>query len=123
MKGIPWLGFALLMLFDSLGQIGFKFAAEAAAPASLDFSWVQRVALEPWVYLAVSGYVGAFLTWMTILKSVAVGPAFAASHLEIVTVLIFSAVYLGERLTLLQGLGCLSILVGVGVLAVTEREH
>ena len=49
-----------------------------------------------------------------------IGPAFAASHLEIVSVTLFSVAFLGDRLSALQALGCCAIVSGVIVLAATE---
>ena len=48
------------------------------------------------------------------------GPAYAAAHGHIVTVLIISILFLGERLTLVQGLGSVAILAGLTILACTE---
>jgi uncharacterized membrane protein len=59
---------------------------------------------------------------MTMLKHAPLGPVFAASHLEIVSVTLFSIAYMGDRLTLLQVIGCCAIVAGVLVLAVTEGE-
>mgnify|MGYP000547070158 CR=1 FL=1 len=55
----------------------------------LEFSpaWLVRVFGQPWIYGAFVGYIGAFFTWMSLLKHAPIGPAFAASHLEIITVL------------------------------------
>ena len=117
------IGFALLLIFDTAGQVGFKLAADSTAPALFNIEWAVRVFKEPWIYFAVGGYIGAFFTWMSLLKKAPIGPAFAASHLEIVTVLIISVAFLGERLSWLQILGCLSIVVGVIILAATETEE
>ena len=45
---------------------------------------------QPWIYGAFVGYIGAFFTWMSLLKHAPIGPAFAASHLEIISVLAIS---------------------------------
>ncbi len=52
---------------------------------------------QPWVYGAVLGYVGAFFTWMSLLRHAPIGPAFAASHLEVIGVLLLSAWLLKSR--------------------------
>ena len=75
---------------------------------------------EQWIYLSIFGYLGAFITWMTLLKHAPIGPAFAASHLEIVSVLIFSVVFLDEKLNVVQVIGSLLILGGIFVLAAEE---
>ncbi len=115
-------GFALLIAIDTFVQIGFKLAGEAAAPMTLDMPWLSRVVAQPWMYAVLAGYGAAFLIYMTIIKHAPIGPAFAASHLEIVTVTLFSVYVFGDKVTWVQGLGCLAILAGVLVLAATEKD-
>jgi drug/metabolite transporter (DMT)-like permease len=114
--------FALLVAVDTTCQVGFKFVADATAPPLLSAAWVLRVLAEPWVYVVIIGYVFAFLLYMTILRVAPVGPAFAVTHLEIVTVLLFSVFFLGESLTIMQTVGCLAVFAGVIVLGCTETQ-
>lgn len=121
MRRFYLIGFLILTTFDTVGQVGFKLAAVATAPPALDAAWLQRVFFERWIYLAVIGYLGAFFTYMTLLRHAPIGPAFAASHLEIVSVLIVSVWLLGERLSPLQVMGSVLILAGIGLLG-ARRE-
>jgi drug/metabolite transporter (DMT)-like permease len=114
------IGFLLLLLFDTAGQLGFKLAATSAGAADLELRWLSDIFASPWIYLAVAAYGGAFFTWMTLLEHAPVGPAFAASHLEIVGVLVLSVVLLGESLSLLQIVGGGLVLGGIGVLGSGE---
>jgi drug/metabolite transporter (DMT)-like permease len=114
------VGFMILLAFDTLAQIGFKLAAVAAAPPELDAAWIARIATGHWIYLAVAGYLGAFGTWMTLLRYAPVGPAFATSHLDIVSVLFVSFLLLGESLTAPQICGAALILTGIGLLATAK---
>jgi drug/metabolite transporter (DMT)-like permease len=59
---------------------------------------------------------------MTLLIHAPIGPAFAASHLEVVTVLAISVVYFGERLSIMQVLGGLCIVAGIACLSLSEAE-
>lgn len=111
------VGFLILLCFDTLAQLGFKLAAMAAAPPELGWQWLVRIATQKWIYFAVGGYVGAFGTWMTLLRYAPVGPAFATTHLDIVAVLVVSATMLGESLSRSQVVGAALILIGIGVLA------
>lgn len=113
MRRFYLFGFLVLLAFDTLGQVGFKLAAVRTAPAAFDLAWLTRVFVERWIYLSVVGYIGAFFTWMTLLKHAPIGPAFAASHLEIVSVLILSVSVLGETLSGRQALGSALILAGI----------
>jgi multidrug transporter EmrE-like cation transporter len=113
------LGFLLLLTFDTASQIGVKLAGERIGTGS-DLDWLVRVAKEPLIHIVLACYAGAFVTYIALLKYAPVGPAYAAAHGHIVTVLLISILFLGERLTLLQGLGGLAILSGILILAVTE---
>ena len=118
------IGFFILMCFDTLAQMGFKLAAknaEVGFPQSFEFhvilAWITQVLCAHWIYFSVFGYLGAFVTWMTLLKHAPIGPAFAASHLQIVSVLLLSLFFLGEKLSWQQMVGCLFIMGGIFVLA------
>ena len=117
------VGFLILLGFDTLAQFGFKLAATAAAPPELGLEWLARIVTEKWIYLAVAGYLGAFVTWMTLLRYAPVGPAFATTHLDIVTVLLVSVTVLGESLSRPQIVGAALILTGITVLAATKSEE
>jgi drug/metabolite transporter (DMT)-like permease len=117
------LGFGALMLFDTLTQISFKLATGLAGEFSPHWDWLTKVFFNPWIYGAVAGYLGAFITWMTLLKHAPIGPAFAASHLEVVTVLIISVMFFGEHLSLIQMVGGLSIVLGILCLSMSESKN
>jgi drug/metabolite transporter (DMT)-like permease len=115
-------GFLLLLVFDTAGQMGFKLAAASAGFLRLDWQWLAMIFTSTWIYVAVGAYVGAFFVWMTILEHAPIGPAFAASHLEIVSVLVLSVVLLGESLSLSQIVGGCLVFAGIAVLAAGETR-
>jgi drug/metabolite transporter (DMT)-like permease len=117
------LGFGTLMLFDTLTQVSFKLASTHAGEFVMKLEWLVQVFHNYWIFGAVIGYIGAFITWMTLLKRAPVGPAFAASHLEVVTVLAISFIWFGERLSLPQIIGALCIVAGIVCLSRSEAEH
>lgn len=121
MKRFYFFGFALLMAFDTLTQVSFKIAGNHALPVTANLAWLQRVFGEPWVYGAVIGYLGAFFTWMSLLKHAPIGPAFAASHLEVVSVMLLSIWLFHEPLTTAKLIGAVAILAGIVCLALAER--
>lgn len=83
MKRFYFIGFLVLMAFDTLAQLSFKQAGNAALPRwRISPAWLLRVFGQPWIYGAFVGYIGAFFTWMSLLKRAPIRPAFAASHLE-----------------------------------------
>ena len=124
MKKFYIIGFLVLMSSDTLTQCSIKLASLHAGEMTLSWNWIRAVLHQYWFYLAVAGYLGSFLAWMTILKHAPVGPAFAASHLAIVSVLLVSVCLLGETLSSQQILGCLLILGGIALLGMEEsNEH
>jgi drug/metabolite transporter (DMT)-like permease len=114
------LGFLALIAVDTFVQIGFKMAGNNIGDPAFDATWVERVTKEPWVVAVLAGYGAAFLIYMTIIKYAPIGPAFAASHMEIVTVTLISWAYLGDTISAAQALGCCLIVAGVVLLAATE---
>lgn len=122
MKRFYIIGFLVLMSFDTLAQISFKYASMHAMPLDFDLSWFVRLFSKPWVYGAILGYLGAFVTWMTLLKYAPVGPSFAASHLELISVTLFSVWLFHEPLNAYKIAGGALILLGVLCLARSETD-
>lgn len=88
----------------------------------IEVEWLVRVLETPWVYGAIIGYLGAFAIWMTLLRHAPVGPAFAASHLDVVGVLMISVPLFSESLSMAQMLGAMLVIAGVVCLAQSESE-
>jgi len=122
MKRFYIIGFACLLLFDTLGQTGFKFSALTARPLDYSLEWVIRILSNKWIYITTLSYVGAFFTWMILLKKAPVGPAFAASRLQIVTVMLVSIFIFNEAFTLTRALGAIVIFAGIIFLALAEKK-
>lgn len=120
MRATAILNFAALLAFTALGQFSFKIAADRLGLASLDAAWIRAFLHEPWVALILFANLGALVSYLTLVRNVAIGPAFAAAHLSIVVVVILSVVYFHETLNWVQALGCVAIFVGVGILGYTE---
>jgi multidrug transporter EmrE-like cation transporter len=116
-------GLLALVCFDTAGQLGFKFMAEAAGPAVADVTWVRTVVTSPAFMVTVAAYIGAFFVYMLLVRRVAIGPLFAASHLELVTITAIAMSYFDERFSLVQALGCAVILAGIVVLGFTESAE
>jgi drug/metabolite transporter (DMT)-like permease len=123
MKRFYLFGFLLLMGFDTLAQISFKYAGTQALPVAASLAWLWRVFGQPWIYGALVGYVGAFFTWMALLKHAPIGPAFAASHLEVVSVMALSIWLFGEHLDAARLLGAIAIVAGIVCLGVAENRE
>ncbi len=113
-------GFVLLMCFDTLAQISFKLAGEHALPLEPNMGWLIRVFSHIYIYGALLGYVGAFVCWMSLLRRAPIGPAFAASHLEVVSVMLASYWLFAEPLTIVRLAGAAAIVAGILCLALAE---
>lgn len=122
MKRFYIIGFILLLFFDTFGQTSFKLTALSALPFEVSFDWLIRVFSYGWAYLVMLGYTGAFITWMVLLKKAPVGPAFAASHLQVVTVMLVSVIAFNEQITITRLLGALCIIIGIVFLALAEQR-
>ncbi|MBK7249833.1 MAG: EamA family transporter [Gammaproteobacteria bacterium] len=123
MRRFYLVGFTLLMTFDTLTQVSFKMAGNHALPVEASIAWLLRLFGEPWVYAALLGYLGAFFTWMNLLKHAPVGPAFAASHMEVVSVMLLSAWLFHEPLTVAKLIGAAAILAGIFCLGLAEGDE
>ena len=111
-----------MLLCDTAAQLCFKLAALDAAPFAPDVTWLARVFGEPWVYGAIAAYVGGFVAWMGLLRQLPVGAAVAASHFEVVIVMLLSVPLFHEHISMSQWSGCALIIVGIALLAVGESR-
>lgn len=115
-------GFGLLAAFDTLTQISFKLATLHTGAFAPSRQWLKAAATSPWIYVAIVGYIGAFVAWMTLLEHAPVGPAFAASHVDVVTVLAISVPLFHERLTAPQLAGAALIVTGILCLSADQAS-
>jgi drug/metabolite transporter (DMT)-like permease len=122
MRRFYLIGFLVLVCFDTFAQICFKLTANHAMPPAMDIAWVLRLLSTPWVYGAIACYIGAFLTWMTLLEHAPIGPAFAASHLEVISVMVLSWKIFGDHIGMPQLLGAALIIAGIVCLAISETD-
>ena len=115
-------GFLVLVCFDTFAQICFKLTANHAMPPEMNLAWILRVLSTPWVYGAIACYIGAFVTWMTLLEHAPIGPAFAASHLEVISVMLLSWAIFGDHIGATQLAGAALIIAGIVCLAISETD-
>ncbi len=122
MRRFYLVGFLVLVCFDTFAQVCFKLTANHALPPEADLAWLLRVLSSPWVYCAIACYIGAFVTWMTLLEHAPIGPAFAASHLEVISVMALSVALFDERIGAAQLAGAALIIAGIVCLAISETD-
>ena len=121
MKRLVIVGFIALLGIDTAQQILAKFAGDGVGAFDFSLAWMRRLLQEHLLYVLLGLYVAAFLVYSWLLRHAPVGPSYAALHGHVVTTFLFSMLFLGERLTLLQLSGCALILGGIVLLAVTEE--
>jgi drug/metabolite transporter (DMT)-like permease len=112
------LGFVLLAFVDTSAHVLFKIAAVQTAPLRADYDWLARVVTHPATLGAIACYAATFFLWISILRRAPVGPAFAASHVDVVTVMVASAALLHERVSFAQVGGAALILCGIACLSI-----
>ena len=120
MRRAVLIGFLILLAIDTTSNVLIKIASNRTGPPFEGAGWLGRFISEPLILAIIGCYIAAFLAYTSLLKHAPVGPAFAAVHGHVVTVLIVSLAWFGERLTGLQVAGCLLIVAGIIVLALTE---
>lgn len=117
------IGFGVLIFFDTLTHVAIKLSSGHAGAFEFSLPWIMQILHSPWLYCAILGYLGAFVSWMTLLKHAPMGPAFAASHLGMVAVLAVSVGIFGEHLTALQLVGACCIVIGIIFLSISEARQ
>lgn len=111
---------ALLIGFESAGQIATKVGGDRLGEMSFGAQWLLAVAASPWIWLAIACYIGAFFAWMLILRRSSLSLAFPLSSLVFVVVLLGSWLGLGEQISLLHWVGVAVIIGGIALLAEGE---
>ena len=135
-----WLAWSLLSaLFAGatavLAKMGVtaidsNFATAIRTTVILLFTWLiasfsrshwsfGTISFRTWLFLGLSG-VATGLSWLCYFRALQLGPASRVApidKLSVVLVIIFAAVFLGERLTWGKGIGGLLIVAGVIIAA------
>ncbi|MVV52174.1 transporter [Pseudomonas sp. PB120] len=112
---------ALLIGFESAGQIATKVGGDQLGQMDFSLQWLMAVAVNPGVLLAIACYVCAFFVWMLILRRSSLSLAFPLSSLVFVGVLLGSWLGLGEQISVLHWVGVAVIMGGIALLAEGEE--
>ena len=116
-----WLAWLLLLGFETVCQISLKKAGLDVGAFDFSRAAFARALAEPWLWSAIGCYVGAFLSWITILRKSTLSAAFAASTIVFVAVMAASWAVFGEHVGVLQLLGSSIILAGIVMFSTDER--
>ena len=91
----------------------------AIALAARSESFGQPISRKSWTFLALSG-LATGLSWLCYFRALKLGPASRVApidKLSVALVIVLSALFLGERLTLAKGVGGILIVAGAIVIA------
>jgi transporter family protein len=89
------------------------------AYATAPLSAVRNLPPRTWIFLILSG-LATGLSWLCYFRALQLGEASRVApvdKLSVAFVILFSAIFLGERLTLVRGAGALLIMAGAIILA------
>lgn len=112
---------ALLIGFESAGQIATKVGGDQLGQMDFNLQWLLAVAVNAGVWFAIVCYIGAFFVWMLILRRSSLSLAFPLSSLVFVGVLLGSWLGLGEQISVLHWVGVAVIMGGIALLAEGEE--
>jgi transporter family protein len=91
----------------------------AIAIATRKPGWLETASPRTWLFLALSGFAtGA--SWLCYFRALQLGPASRVApvdKLSVAFVIVFAALFLGEELTVMKGIGGALIIAGAVVLA------
>jgi drug/metabolite transporter (DMT)-like permease len=118
-----WVAWLLLLGFETVCQISLKKAGLDVGAFDFSRAAFARALAEPWLWSAIGCYVGAFLSWITILRKSTLSAAFATSAIVFVAVMAASWVVFGEHVGVLQIAGSSIILIGILMLGADEAAQ
>lgn len=118
-----WIAWLLLLGFETLCQISLKKAGLDVGAFDFSRAAFASALAQPWLWSAIGCYVGAFLSWITILRKSTLSAAFATSAIVFVAVMAASWVMFGERVGPAQIAGSLIILAGILMLGADEASR
>ncbi|MTJ82351.1 MAG: EamA family transporter [Telmatospirillum sp.] len=107
------LGLALAIVLDTLVQVFWKSAVISVDAGREAMPVLQAVFHQPVFLLVAAMWFCQLLNWLKVLDQADLSFAQPITSLSYVTVCLASAVYLGERIDILQMLGIALILAGV----------
>lgn len=114
---VLWVMFLAL---DTATQIAFKAGGRALAGIDFGPLWFERAFATPAVWMAIAGYVVAFVLWIAILQDSTLTRAFTLTGVAFATVPLAGWAFFGEAISLGRIAGIILIIVGVTLIT---RPH
>ena len=113
----------MLLMFETICQVSLKKAGLSVGAFDFTLDDFRRALSTPWLWSAIGCYLGAFLSWITILRKSTLSSAFATSAIVFVAVMVSSWIIFGEKVGMLQIAGSCVILIGILMLGADEAAN
>ncbi|MEO8419039.1 MAG: EamA family transporter [Methylophilaceae bacterium] len=114
----PWLLLTFSVLLDSAGTVLFKHGTNQLAVTSKT-GWrghldsVVSALKRREIALGVLLYIAEYLVWLAFLSTTLLSIAFPLSSLNVILILVASAIFLGEKVGMRRWLGAALIIGGI----------
>ena len=114
----------VFVLTTALANIFQKKAMLTLGPISgVSVELIRRLLLSPWLWSGLLSYAVALAMYLGLLARVPLNVATSIATLNFVAVLLASRLVFGEAVPPLRYLGFVCILLGVSIVAITQREY
>jgi drug/metabolite transporter (DMT)-like permease len=107
------IGLVLAIVFDTAGQLLWKFTAETLPSAASVWPTVEAMLRQPLILVLVGVFVCQLINWLKVLDHADLSYAQPITSLSYVSVCAFSAHLFGEHIGPAKAAGILCILSGV----------
>lgn len=114
----PWLLLIISVLLDSTGTVLFKYGTNQLAATSKP-GWrghldsVVSALKRREIALGVLVYIAEYIVWLAFLSTTMLSIAFPLSSLNVILILVASALFLGEKVGMRRWLGAALIIGGI----------
>jgi drug/metabolite transporter (DMT)-like permease len=107
-----------------LANICQKKAVLSLEPGvGLSITMFQKLAMSPWLWAGMASYAVALGMYLGLLARLPLNVATSIATLNFVAVLLASRLVFGEAIPPLRYLGFVCILLGMSIVAFTQRQH
>jgi drug/metabolite transporter (DMT)-like permease len=107
-----WL-WTIFIVAASATQLAFKWAGTELDDLEFGPAFIKAALTKPSVWVAILGYLGMFVLWLTILKRTPLSRAFLITAVVYVPVTLGAWLIFGEHISALRAVGTAAIMAGV----------
>lgn len=118
---MSWLMIVLWILnviFDTLGQIAFKYAATGQETEQSVADYWKGLVKNGWLWIGIISYVLEFFLWLAFLTLVPLSQGVLLASLNIITIMLAGRILFNEKLVPFRIIGMTCVLAGVVIVGV-----